>query len=63
MDWLSTLAVAIGMGLIIEGLFPFAAPALWRDTVRRLLESPDSQIRFGGLSIMLAGLLILWIFK
>ena len=46
--------------LIIEGLLPFLAPSLWRETFRRIIRMTDGQIRFFGLSSMLAGVLLLW---
>lgn len=49
--------------LVIEGLLPFLVPALWRETFRRLTEMSDGQIRFIGLSSMLAGLLLLYIVR
>jgi uncharacterized protein YjeT (DUF2065 family) len=54
-----TLLLAFALMLIIEGLLPFLLPALWRDTFRRLTEMSEGQIRFIGLSLMLAGLLLL----
>src|SRR5258705_337368 len=42
-----------------EGVLPFLAPSLWRDTFRRITQLSDGQIRFFGLSSMLLGLLIL----
>ena len=47
--------------LIIEGVLPFLLPALWRDTFRKLTEMSDGQIRFIGLTSMVAGLLLLYI--
>jgi hypothetical protein len=57
------LVTALALMLIIEGLLPFLAPGLWRDTFRRLIEMSDGQIRFVGLSAMLAGLLLLYLVK
>ena len=53
------LLIAVALMLIIEGLLPFLAPAFWRGTFRRLTEMSDGQIRFIGLSSMVAGLLLL----
>jgi hypothetical protein len=50
-----TLLAAIALMLVIEGVLPFAAPRVWRDTFRRVTEMSDGQIRFIGLSSMLAG--------
>jgi len=55
--WLLGLA----MMLVIEGLLPFVLPELWRETFRKLVTLKDGQLRFIGLSSMLAGLLLLFI--
>ena len=54
-DWLA----AIGLMLVIEGVLPFAAPAGWREGVRRVLEFSDGQLRFIGATSMLGGLFVL----
>ncbi|MBW8305858.1 MAG: DUF2065 domain-containing protein [Thiobacillus sp.] len=56
-DWLA----AIGLLLVIEGILPFAAPALWRDGFRRMLELSDGQLRFIGAASMLGGVFLLLI--
>ena len=56
-DWL----VAIGLLLVIEGILPFAAPALWRESFRRLGELTDCQLRFIGAASMLGGLFVLMV--
>ena len=55
------LLTAFALMLIIEGILPFLLPALWRETFRRLTEMSDGQLRFIGLTSMLAGLLLLFI--
>jgi len=40
-NWLA----AIGLVLVIEGVLPFAAPAMWREGFRRVLELRDGQLR------------------
>jgi hypothetical protein len=57
----TTLLMAVALMLVIEGLFPFLAPSAWRETFRRLMQLSDGQIRFFGLSSMLAGLILLFI--
>lgn len=52
---------AVALMLILEGMLPFLSPQTWRDTFRRLMEINDNQIRFIGLTSMLAGLLVLFI--
>ena len=55
----TTLLMALALMLVIEGLLPFLAPNLWRETFRRLMQLSDGQIRFLGLTSMLIGLLLL----
>jgi len=55
----TTLLMAFALMLVIEGLLPFLAPNLWRDAFRRIMQLTDGQIRFIGLSSMLAGVLLL----
>jgi uncharacterized protein YjeT (DUF2065 family) len=55
---LSTFLLAFALMLIIEGVLPFLAPRLWRDTFRRVTQLSDGQIRFFGLTSMLIGLLL-----
>lgn len=53
---------AFALMLVIEGLLPFFAPRLWRQVFERALQLSDGQLRFFGLSSMLAGLLLLLLF-
>ncbi len=57
----TTFIMAFALMLILEGVLPFLAPGVWRDTFRRITQMNDGQIRFVGLSSMLVGLLILWL--
>ncbi len=54
------LLTAVALMLVFEGILPFLAPGVWRETFRRLTEMSDGQIRFIGLTSMLIGLLILY---
>lgn len=56
-----TLLLAIALMLIMEGLLPFLVPAAWRQAFRKLTEMSDGQIRFVGLSCMIAGLMLLYL--
>ena len=56
-----TLLTALALMLIIEGIFPFVSPAAWRQTFFRLASMADGQIRFIGLSSMLAGVILLFV--
>jgi uncharacterized protein YjeT (DUF2065 family) len=57
--WLLGLA----MMLVIEGIMPFVFPQLWRETFRKLVMLSDGQLRFVGITAMLAGLLLLYWIK
>ena len=59
----TTFLMAFALVLVIEGILPFLFPARWRDTFRRITQLSDGQIRFFGLSSMLAGLLLLFFAK
>jgi len=52
--------IAFGLMLVLEGMTPFLFPALWRETLRRLAQMQDGQVRFIGLTLMLAGVLIIY---
>ena len=54
---------AIALVLVIEGILPFTAPKLWRETFRRMIEMNDGQIRFAGLTSMMVGLIILFLVR
>jgi len=58
-----TLLAALGLMLVLEGILPFMAPSLWRDTFRRMTEMTDGQLRFVGLTSMMGGLLFLYLIK
>ena len=59
-DWLlGTLALLC----IVEGLLPFLNPRLWRSVFERALQMSDRQIRFLGLTSMVAGLLLLAVWR
>ena len=55
----NTWLMALALVLVIEGILPFLAPGLWREAFRRLIELNDGQIRFFGLTAMIAGILLL----
>ena len=58
----TTFLMALALMLILEGVLPFIAPNLWRETFRTITQMSDGQIRFIGLSSMIVGLLLLlWV--
>ncbi|MDO9284915.1 MAG: DUF2065 domain-containing protein [Aquabacterium sp.] len=59
-DWVMG---ALALMLVFEGLLPFLSPTAWRQVFERALKMSDGQIRFIGLSSMLAGLLMLLLWR
>jgi uncharacterized protein len=59
----NSLFIAFGLMLVLEGLLPFVAPAVWRESFKRLIQLTDGQIRFIGLGSILAGLLLVQLFR
>lgn len=57
------LLAAFALMLVLEGALPFMAPAVWRETFRKMTELSDGQLRFIGLGSMLGGLLMLLLVK
>lgn len=56
------LLIAFALMLVLEGILPFIAPSIWRDTFRRLIQLTDGQVRFIGLTSMLAGIILIMVF-
>lgn len=54
----ASFLMAFGLMLVLEGVLPFLAPALWRDAFRKLMQLTDGQLRFMGLFSMAVGLLL-----
>ena len=55
-----TLLLALGLMLILEGSMPMLSPLRWRSLFEQLLKLQDGQIRFFGLLMVIAGLMLLW---
>jgi len=56
------LLSALALMLVIEGLLPFFNPGVWRAVFERATRMSYGQIRFLGLSSMVAGLVMLALF-
>ena len=56
---LDLVLAAVALMLVIEGLLPFFSPSSWRRVFERATQLSDGQLRFLGLSSMLAGLMML----
>ncbi len=60
MDWVWG---ALALMLVFEGLLPFLSPGAWRRVFEQALKLSDGQIRFIGLTSMLVGLLLLFLWR
>ena len=51
--------VGLGLLLVLEGILPFAAPGVWRESFRKITELSDGHLRMIGAASMLGGVLLL----
>ena len=58
-----SLWAAFALVLVVEGLLPFLAPRVWRDSFRRLVLLTDGQLRFIGLVSIVIGLAGFWLIR
>jgi len=58
-----SLLTALALVLVVEGLLPFLAPRLWRESFRKLVELTDGQLRFVGLVSIAVGLVGFWLIR
>ncbi len=56
---MTTLAAALCLVLVIEGLFLFASPRLWKRTVEQLQQIDERTLRMIGAGMVVAGLVML----
>ena len=54
---------AFALMLVFEGLLPFLSPSAWRRLFERATQMSDGQIRFIGLSAMVVGVLLLYVWR
>jgi uncharacterized protein YjeT (DUF2065 family) len=55
----ANLAAALCLVLVIEGLFLFASPALWKRMAEQLQQIDERTLRMIGAGMIVAGLLLL----
>lgn len=56
------LLVALGLVFVLEGILPFLNPNGVRRSLLQIVQLPDRALRLIGLSSMLVGLLIMYLF-
>lgn len=54
---------AFALMLVFEGLLPFLSPGAWRQFFEKALQLSDGQIRFVGLTFMVIGVLLLYLWR
>ena len=52
---------ALCLVLVVEGLLPFIAPKVWRETMNKVAQLNDGQLRMVGLFSIVIGLASYWI--
>jgi hypothetical protein len=57
------LLTAVSLYLIIEGMIPFVGPKFFRQAALKLADLTDNNLRVSGLTVMAAGLLLLYIVR
>jgi uncharacterized protein YjeT (DUF2065 family) len=57
------LGRALALVLVIEGMWPFLAPARWRALLLRVASLEDKQLRTIGFASMAAGLVLLQVLQ
>jgi uncharacterized protein YjeT (DUF2065 family) len=61
MDIGHELLIALGLVLVLEGILPFLNPQRCRKALILLAQLDDVTLRFGGLTSMVLGVILLWI--
>ncbi len=54
---------ALGLAMVIEGVIYALAPERMKRVLASVLEQPPSLLRYGGLGLAVAGLVLVWAAK
>lgn len=60
---LHEIILAIGLLLILEGLFPTISPKKYRDFMRKLSQQSEVGLRKMGLLLVIIGVIIVFVIK
>jgi len=55
------ILIALALMLVIEGIFPFLNPSGIRKVLIMMAQMDDRQLRFGGLTSMIIGVVLLYL--
>ncbi|XOJ85188.1 DUF2065 domain-containing protein [Methylophilaceae bacterium Uisw_099_01] len=56
-----SIVLAIGLVLVIEGIFPLFFTQLWKDTFNRITNQKNGQIKYYGLLSVIIGIMVIFI--
>ncbi len=62
MDW-NDLLTALALVMVVEGIIPFISPQGYKNTMQQMLSMPDKTIRSVGLSLMIVGVIALFLVR
>jgi uncharacterized protein YjeT (DUF2065 family) len=57
------IVTAIGLVLVVEGLFYAVVPGQLKQMMRTVQELTDDQLRVGGVAAMALGVVIVWLVR
>ena len=57
-----SLWLALGLVLVVEGLGPLLTPNGWRNMIKQLSDQEDNQLRRIGGCLVVAGVVIAYVF-
>jgi len=56
-----SIVLAIGLVLVIEGLFPLFFTQIWKEAFTKIINQKNGQIKFYGLLSVIIGIMIIFI--
>jgi len=56
-----SVVLAIGLVLVIEGLFPLFFTQIWKEAFTKITNQKNGQIKFYGLLSVIIGIMIIFI--
>ena len=57
------IGVALGLVLVLEGIFPFLRPDLYRKFIKTLAKIEDRDLRRAGFISMIVGVVAIYLLK
>ena len=60
---MSDLVVAVGLAMVLEGIFYGGFPAVARRMAAQVADMPESVLRTAGLVAAAAGLVLVWLIR